>query len=136
MIHSLRKSLIILIALLQLVAPLVHAHTSGMQGAFGGIHLPGLEFINSDKFKPGLRAEAPGNDGCGMAIGVSCGVERAKASLDSAAIFNSHAQLEIFCGDFIAATTNFSPQQTFEFNHQTVLQPISPRAPPFFPSAV
>ena len=48
MIQPLRKSLFILLALLQMVAPLVHAHPEGTHPDTVGIHLPGLERLNQD----------------------------------------------------------------------------------------
>jgi hypothetical protein len=136
MIHPLRQSLIVLIALLQLVAPLVHAHSSGMQTVALGVHLPGLEFIAANNNMPSAHAEASRSDCCGILIGVSCGVQSAKSSIDMPAALHSHHEAIIFAADFIVATINFSPQHPPVFSTQTVLHPISPRAPPFLPLSV
>jgi hypothetical protein len=136
MIHPLRQSLIVLVALLQLVAPLVHAHSSGMQSVALGVHLPGLEFIAATDNMPSAHAEAPRSDCCGILIAVSCGVQCAKTSIDMPAALHSHQEATIVGTDFIVAVINFSPQQPPVFSTQTVLQPISPRAPPSLPLSV
>ena len=132
MIHPLRNSLIVLIALLQLVAPLVHAHSSGTQSAAPGVHLPGLEFISANGSMPGVHAEVSRIDCCGILIDVSCGLKQSKTAADLPAIYPTHQGGQSFNADFIVATINFSPQPG-SFSTQTAIQPISPRAPPFLP---
>lgn len=131
MIRPFRNSLIIFIALLQLVAPLVHAHASNAQAATRGIHLPGLEFINAGKNLPGVRAEASRSDCCGILIGVSCGLQQSKAAAEMPVALDSHPQFTLYRTDFIVAAINFSPQPP-HFSSLIFLQPLSPRAPPFF----
>lgn len=48
MVASLRRILILLLLLLQTVAPLVHAHVGGQFQFGGGLHLPMLEALNHD----------------------------------------------------------------------------------------
>lgn len=59
-----RIAIIGLLALMQLFAPLVHAHTGGGQFP-GAIHVPGLEFFG---LSHGISAQAP--EGCGESKGV------------------------------------------------------------------
>ncbi len=69
----LRLSIVTLLILLQLVAPLLHAH-SGVELTKDSVHLPGLEVMNnhysgSDAFQPVSQ-----HDACGVAIGISIGI--------------------------------------------------------------
>ncbi len=73
MVIILRHSIITLLILLQLVAPLLHAH-SGVELSKGSVHLPGLEamdnqYSGSNTLKPVSQHEA-----CGVAIGISIGI--------------------------------------------------------------
>lgn len=49
MVASLRRSLIILLLLLQTAAPLVHAHVGEQFRFGGGLHLPTLESLNGEQ---------------------------------------------------------------------------------------
>lgn len=128
--------MLVLIALLQLVAPLVHAHSAGAQPFAKGIHLPGLEFISAANNMPGIHAEASHIDCCGILIDLCCGLKQSKTATDLPAIYPAHQDAQPFNADFIVAAINFSPQQPPVFSAQTVLQPISPRAPPSLPPSV
>ena len=73
MIFTLQRSLIILLVLLQLVAPLVHAH-SGQGVSPEGIHLPGLEFVTSHENENILTISSHSQDH-GAVISVSSGIQ-------------------------------------------------------------
>ena len=69
----LRQSIVTLLILLQLVAPLLHAH-SGVELTNDSVHLPGFEALDShysgaDTLKPISQHEA-----CGVAVGISIGI--------------------------------------------------------------
>lgn len=74
MVIILRHSIITLLILLQLVAPLLHAH-SGVELSKDSVHLPGLEVMDnqysgSNTLKPVSQHEA-----CGVAVGISIGIQ-------------------------------------------------------------
>jgi len=75
MVIILRHSIITLLILLQLVAPLLHAH-SGVELSKDSVHLPGLEamdnhYSGSDTLKLVSQHEACG----GLAVGISIGIQ-------------------------------------------------------------
>ncbi|MGR8935478.1 MAG: hypothetical protein ACU837_13955 [Gammaproteobacteria bacterium] len=129
MIRPFRNFLIILVALLQLVAPLVHAHASARQNAVLGIHLPGLEFISTNDDIPMLHAEVSRADCCGILIDVGCGLQQSKFSPDLPLLYPPDASVAAFNAHYIVATINFSPHSSHLFD-RIATQPIAPRAPP------
>lgn len=133
MILPFRNSLIILIALLQLVAPLVHAHSSESLPQNLGIHLPGLEFIAGNQNLPGAHTEASRIDCCGILIDVGCGVQHSKTAMEMPVALNSRQNFTLPNIKFIVATINFSPHRPSIFSTASYLQPVSPRAPPSLP---
>lgn len=136
MTHPFRNFLIILIALLQLVAPLVHAHSTGTQPPALGVHLPGLEFIAGSQHSTGATgalAQASQLDCCGILIDLGCGVRHSKSVAALPATLNSRQDFTLPAIDFIVATINFSPHRPSVFSTIAYLQPVAPRAPPSLP---
>ena len=125
---SLRKSLILLIALLQLVAPLVHAHADKEINS-GGIHVPGLEFISLDSNTPGFHAIASQVDIHGIIISVSFGIKHKDSTFELSASTFIHHEIKPFNDEFIAYEVNFSPPPCAVIS-QNFYRPSSPRAPP------
>jgi len=70
--RGLRNFFIILLVLIQFIAPLVHAHT-GLPQIGNGIHLPGLEFIGNAQGSSNIAANTlcPGQQG--VIINISSG---------------------------------------------------------------
>ena len=83
--------LICVLALLQLAAPLVHAH-SGKDHAVTGFHVPGLEFISSRNDSTAANAAAIQTATDGIIIGVGSGIERTDFFLDSPTKHWIHAE--------------------------------------------
>ena len=129
MIFTLQRSLIILLVLLQLVAPLVHAH-SGQVESSEGIHLPGLEFVTASDEGPffSTTSSSPAKH-YGTLVSVSCGIPHKNFSRASVQEFNlvskdthhnvQNSRLELIC----LPEGLIIPSKTF-------LHPGFPRAPP------
>jgi len=79
---SITKLLIILLALLQLVAPLTHAHSHG-ESSEKGLHIPGLEYLTADKDSSGfLSMDHPLISECTV-ISVGAAIKQNKVLSDS-----------------------------------------------------
>lgn len=130
MVLVLRKSFIIVLAMLQLFAPLVHAHT-GDKNFNQGFHIPGLESYRTNQDAPVIQNVNVAWDSEGLLIVVDAGiknpqdifVERADHSF---ALLPSHQLQRAVLPE---SDSNFSPQrQSFSFRRHPSTQ--SPRAPP------
>jgi hypothetical protein len=132
MLLTLRRYLLVLLSLLQFVAPLVHAH-SGNNFARFGLHLPNLEvygvadYQNSPAFQS-LDYLADLNDAI---VSISTGIQNQQNNADdlsSLLYFPPYAVA--ITPTLTSCEINFSPQETRTF--KTILHtPQSPRAPPF-----
>lgn len=141
MFSALRKFLVIFLAMLQLIAPLVHAH-AGEKTPDWGLHVPGLEMygvkhdalmspaVNYDfsldriGSRPILAVE-------GIIVGVDAGMKdkqvNAVADLDDSHYLHQQtATVKTATSPFYA---NFSPQAA-QFVCRLLIPSLSPRAPP------
>ena len=134
MFSLLRTPIIVFLVLLQLFAPLVHAHT-GEQIFTTGLHVPGLEaYVDAPSAKQTtaiLRAASQQTDAEGILVDINTGLK----AKHSKALDNTDTPLYI-TPDAVAITAtlseydcNFSPQP-----QQTIAQLFaiahSARAPP------
>ena len=143
MFITLRKFTVIFLAILQLIAPLVHAHVGEKVGALpnsglGTLHVPGLEMYSVGydvsaspvkKFHGNVFTHDFSADG--MLIGIDTGIKyrpfNAAADLDNS--YYLHQQTTIFKTALSATDTNFSPQPQ-QFVYRLLIPSLSPRAPP------
>jgi hypothetical protein len=73
MLQAFRIAILSLLALMQLFAPLVHAHAGG--GPFSGmIHIPGLEFLSKQDGSAVQSLTCPG-DADGLIVGLELGLK-------------------------------------------------------------
>ena len=130
MIAVIRKNLVFLLVMLQLVAPLVHAHI-GSNSFNQGLHIPGLELFRINQDVPALQAINADNDAEGLLVVMDAGI---KHTSDKFFATDSQSHLavlveQIRLAPLPLADNNFSPQQqpptalNFPSAH-------SPRAPP------
>ena len=129
MIFTLQRSLIILLVLLQLVAPLVHAH-SGQVESFEGIHLPGLEFVTASDNGPFLSttSSSPAKH-YGTLVSVSSGIQHKNFSRTSVQEFYLASKDTHHNTVLSRQELNCLPDR-FIIPYKTYLQPGFPRAPP------
>ncbi|MGR9013949.1 MAG: hypothetical protein ACU83U_09925 [Gammaproteobacteria bacterium] len=147
MFTTLRKSTVIFLAILQLLAPLVHAHT-GEKTSDLGLHVPGLEIYDVDH---NILASQPiSYDSNSSLIGSrsiaalppSLAIEDIIVSVDAgmtdkkanavADIDNSHylhQQAPVFKIAISPFDINYSPQSR-QFVCRLLIPSLSPRAPP------
>lgn len=127
-----RRHLLVLLGLLQLVAPLVHAH-SGNHFAQFGLHLPNFEIYSAvnEQQAPALQSVdylANLNDAI---VSISTGIKNQHNSVDDLSpLLYFPPPSFAFSVALNSCEINFSPQQT----HRTksfLYSPQSPRAPPF-----
>ena len=113
-----RKLLVIFLVMLQLIAPLVHAHTGEKVSGLAGFHVPGLEMYSVD-FSPD-----------GIIVGVNAGIKDKQVYLltDNDNCYNPH-QIPAFNTAHILFNVNLSPQPAQLLCRLFILSP-SPRAPP------
>ena len=128
MIYGLRRILITLLTLLQLVTPLVHAH-AGEHDSHGGFHIPELEFFNIDSEEPTLQTAFSHSMSKGMIIGVSSGMKFNTILLDSPENLVIDTVKKYFISKKTLKEINFFPQPPVPFS-QTFHRPSIPRAPP------
>jgi hypothetical protein len=125
-----RKSLIIVLAMLQLFAPLVHAHT-GDKNFNQGLHIPGLESYLKNQDAPVFQDVNANWDSEGLLVLVDAGIKNPQ----DISVVSAVSGFALLPSDQLQVTAlpendnNFSPQlQSFTF--QRLLSTLSPRAPP------
>ncbi|MGZ4978630.1 MAG: hypothetical protein ACXV8O_15890 [Methylobacter sp.] len=130
MFLALRKFLVIFLAILQLIAPLVHAH-AGERMPDLGLHVPGLEMYGAKQDV--LMSEAVNHDfnSEGIIVGVDAGMRdrQANAVVDVDNDHYLHQQNALFKTAVSPFDINFSPQST-QFVCRIFVPSLSPRAPP------
>jgi hypothetical protein len=143
MFTTLRKFTIIFLAILQLFAPLVHAHVGEKIGllpnsGIGTLHVPGLEKYSVDRdaaISPEemLHCNASMHDSSSdeMLIGIDTGIKdrQSNAGVDLDSSCYLHQQAAIFKTAVSPFDINFSPQ-TQLFVSRLFIPSLSPRAPP------
>ena len=124
---TLRKFTFIFLTLVQLIAPLVHAHT-GEKISNVGLHVPGLELLGIEQ--NGLRCQAIDYDH-GIMVGIDAGIKDKKvnAIAESDNDYYVHQQSRDFnLARSPSHTTILSPpSQRFG---RLILSSLIPRAPP------
>lgn len=128
MFIALRKSIIVYLVILQLVAPLVHAHTKAVSQDLG-LHVPGLELYAPDHSRVSIEATNYQTHEHGLLVGIDTGLKLTTLFLDdnNDAVFEQKfivPQPELLCYEI-----NFSPQ-TRQLIPIVFLRSLSPRAPP------
>ncbi len=125
-----RYLLIVFLVLLQLIAPLVHAH-AGKQLLGCGVHLPGLELYELNQPDSLLMAVQGNIDLDAMFVGVNTGIERQYSiTSDNTETFAFIAtSVPMVTSDRLSATINFSPHDVPVFAYRPHVS-SSPRAPP------
>jgi hypothetical protein len=141
MFTTLRKFTVIFLAILQLIAPLVHAHVGENIGSLpnsglGSLHVPGLEIYSVDRDISISRIKTfHGNaftrDACadGMLIDIGTGIKDKQfhADLDDSPYLHQQA------ASFKTAISSFdttTPPQLQQFVARLLIPSLSPRAPP------
>ncbi|WP_051384080.1 hypothetical protein, partial [Methyloglobulus morosus] len=130
MLPVIRQSFIIVLALLQLFAPLVHAHT-GSNSFNHGLHIPGLESYRAAQNTPVIQSVDVDWDSDGLLIVVDAGIKNPQdifiESADPSYVLLPSDQLRIAA--LPKYDSNFSPQrQPFVFRRFPSTHPS--RAPP------
>jgi len=130
MTSSFRKFLVIFLAMLQLIAPLVHAHARE-KTSIAGLHVPGLEGYSAGH--DALMSEAPSHYASaeGIIVGIDAGIKQHqdKPLADPDNSYYLPQQSPALKTAISLFDSNFSPQswplvaQLFPPSH-------SPRAPP------
>lgn len=140
MFTTLRKFTVIFLAILQLFAPLVHAH-AGENVPDLGLHVPGLEVYDVERDASVSQAVShdfsQGRIGSrpiatlpaveGIIVGVDAGLKAASSDLDNSHYL--HQQAPVFNVLISPFDINFSPQQT-QIVCRLFIPSLSPRAPP------
>lgn len=133
MFPALRVYLVFFLAMLQLVAPLVHAH-AGENLSNRGLHVPGLEIYAASQH---VFLSQPANHALGsevMIIGVDAGIKHnqihaADTDTDADHSYYPHQEIVISNTPISAFDISFSPQPS-PFVHRLFIPSLSPRAPP------
>ena len=129
MFTTLRKFLVIFLAILQLIAPLVHAH-AGEKNSDLGLHVPGLEMYGAEHDLLMSHAISVDFSHHGIIVGVDAGMKdkqvNALADLDYSYYLH---QAPAFSAALSPFDANFSPQAAQSFC-RLFIPALSPRAPP------
>jgi hypothetical protein len=128
MFTTLRRSTVIFLAILQLIAPLVHAH-AGEKVSDLGLHVPGLEMYGVDDESSMSQAVSYDFSSEGTIVSIDAGMKDKQADAD---LDNSHylyQQAPVFNAAISPFDINFSPQSQ-QFACRLLIPSLSPRAPP------
>ena len=125
-----RKLLVIFLVMLQLIAPLVHAHTGEKVSGLAGFHVPGLEMYSVEHDACMSQAVSVDFSPDGIIVGVNAGIKDKQVYLltDNDNCYNPH-QIPAFNTAHILFNVNLSPQPAQLLCRLFILSP-SPRAPP------
>ena len=130
MLSVLNKSLVVALAMLQLFAPLVHAHT-GDKSFNQGLHIPGLETYLADQDTSAFQDVNYDWDSEGLLVVVDAGIKNPQDIV----VVNSESSFSLLPPGQLRITalpetdSNFSPQ-TQPVNSRRLLPAHFPRAPP------
>lgn len=130
MFSSSRKFLVIFLAMLQLIAPLVHAHAS-QKTSIAGLHVPGLEGYAADHVALMSEAASYYASAEGIIVGIDAGIKQHqdKPLADPDHSYYLPQQAVVFKTAISPFDCNFSPQSP-PFVAQLFSPSHSPRAPP------
>ncbi len=147
MFTTLRKFTVIVLAILQLIAPLVHAH-AGEKVSDLGLHVPGLEMYgvehDASVFQAVSYDSSPDRIGSrpiatlppslaveGIIVGIDAGMKDKQVNAASDLDNNHylHQQVPVFNAAIFPFDINFSPQAQ-QFVCRLFIPSLSPRAPP------
>lgn len=134
MLTVLKRFLVFFLVILQLIAPLVHAHTSP-DIFHTGLHLPGLEMLSAPADAPETDSVSKPTTDAGLIIGLDTGIEQ--QAIDLSDQFQPFAVLAHFAvpeSRELSFIINFSPHHRNLSASSPLINPHSPRAPPFFKS--
>ena len=130
MFTTLRKLTVIFLAILQLIAPLVHAH-AGEKVSDLGLHVPGLEMYGVEHHALVSQAVNYDPSSEGIIVGIDAGMKdkhvNAASDLDNSHYL--HQQSAIIKTAISPFDINFSPQPA-QFVCRLLIPSLSPRAPP------
>ncbi len=129
MIPALQKMTICLLALLQLAAPLVHAH-SGMEAAGLGVHIPGLESWSVGANEDAVSSDSDYFRSNNCVVAVSSAIKQkhlvsVEPAFDGAADFPA----DVYTVATDSCLLNFSPQYAWIVSTPPVCS-HGTRAPP------
>ena len=138
MLTSLRKFTVIFLAILQLIAPLVHAHVGEKAGflshsGVGALHVPGLERYSVDRSiypAEAIHYKVSTHDfsSDGMLIGINAGIKDKQANVDVDHYY-LYQQIALFKTVILPFNTA-TPPQSQPFVCRLRIPSLSPRAPP------
>ncbi|MDQ7091412.1 MAG: hypothetical protein Q9M50_12395 [Methylococcales bacterium] len=134
MIFGLKKLIVLILVLLQFVAPLVHAH-SGNSGILEGFHQHGLETLNensSNYFQD--EKHQSGNHKFNhhhMIVSISHGIKHNNINLGHYSSLPPQQSFSIIKQPLFYYEIIFSPQHVLFINN-FVISLQSPRAPPLY----
>jgi hypothetical protein len=130
MLLVIRQSFIIVLAMLQLFAPLVHAHT-GNNSFNQGLHIPGLELYRTTQDSPAIKNVNADWETEGLLVVVDAGINNPHdmfiESVDIGFALLPSGQLQVSA--LPDSDSNFSPH-TQAAVYRQLPATHSPRAPP------
>jgi hypothetical protein len=129
MFITLRKFLVIFLAMLQLIAPLVHAH-AGQKSLDLGLHVPGLEMYGIEHEDHIFRATSVNFSPDGIVVGVDAGMKDKRVNvLADLDISYYLLQATAFNVAYSLFDSNF-PSEAAQLACRLLIPSLSPRAPP------
>jgi hypothetical protein len=132
MLRAFRLNVVCLLTLLQLLAPLLHAHGGG-NPAGDRLHLPGLEFLtvqDTESSAPARNQPAPGEFIVGVAQGCELQVDLGLSSTE-AGLAPSDWRYAAAISPLTALEANAPPAATYP---RPAYSQAIPRAPPQTPA--
>lgn len=131
MLRELNKILVFILALLQTMAPLAHAH-AGKNAAHQGLHIPGLESFHYGHDAPILVNVNNGKAPEGLLVMIEAGIKNPQTVIsgnrdnDFAGLMGTRIPVNLLPEN----DQNYSPHPFRAFYSGFYFTPHSPRAPP------
>lgn len=130
MFTALRKFTVIFLTILQLIAPLVHAHAGVKDSDFGlHVHVHGLEMHGVEHDTLVFHAVSYDFSSEGILVSIDAGMKNKQVNTVADNSHYLHQQAPAFNAAISPFDTNFSPQPT-QFVCRLFIPSLSPRAPP------
>jgi len=128
MLTTLRKFTFIFLAIVQLIAPLVHAHT-GEKSSYLGLHVPGLESYGAEQGTLMVHAQQPDFSADGIMVSIDAGIQDKQVNADVTDSPYLPQHIPLVNAAIFPFDINFSPQSQ-PFVCRVLSPSLSPRAPP------
>jgi hypothetical protein len=130
MVAPFRQFLIVLLVLLQMAAPLVHAHVGSPASAFGGLHLPELEMLRLGSDGALKLASVQHVDSMTAIVELGSAIKLPKLDPNTQPLWYTNPAIHPLSTAQCVERINYSPHRQPVVSEQPFLSDNISRAPP------